>query len=453
MVSSLVRAEALLPHAGDSPAFRRALTLAHRVACVQLRAGCKKLRLDRPLQWAFAEASAKLYAHMPSLPQLPIPPLAESLALYLESTKPFTTEASFAETKARVEAFGASGGLGERLQARLEAHRDALAANGESTSWLADWWDNLAYVDYRDSLPFYVSYFYAFADDTRGRTGQVERAASLIKGFAHARNLVQSGALAPEGSEKRGYLCSNGYKYLFNSCRIPGPTVDFVHCYDPSDPRAMEVTVSRKGQFFAFSMLGPDGRLLSVAAVEEQLRSIVEMAGSVNEPSLGALSAMDRDSWWQAREGLLRIEGNAEALEVLERSMFHVSLEDSEPVTQSEVNWSTLYEVQNRFCDKTINLLVYGNGKASFVGEHSKSDGSPTARLCDMVLAALSNGEFDEGAAAAAAQRSSSLSTPTRVPISFDGAALKALDAAEVSVLLYTVTLYANLAHSLTRSP
>ena len=243
---------------------------------------------------------------------------------------------------------------------------------------------------------------------------------------------MQSGALAPEGSTKRGYLCSNGYKYLFNSCRIPGPTVDFVHCYDPSDPRAMEVTVSRKGQYFAFSMIGSDGELLSVAAIEQQLRSIVAMAGSVNEPSLGALSAMHRDSWWQAREGLLRIEGNAEALEVLERSMFHVSLEDTEPVTQTEVNWSTLYEVRNRFCDKTINLLVYGNGKASFVGEHSKSDGSPTARLCDMVLAALSKGEF--GDSAAAAEGSSSLSTPTRVPISFDGAALKALETAEAYV-------------------
>lgn len=125
----------------------------------------------------------------------------------------------------------------------------------------------------------------------------------------------QSGALAPEGSAKRGFLCSNGYKYLFNSCRVPGPLSDWVHCYDPSDPRAMEVTVSRKGQFFVFSMLGDDGKLLGMADVEQQLASIIEMAGSVNEPSLGALSAADRDAWWQAREGLLRIDGNKEALE------------------------------------------------------------------------------------------------------------------------------------------
>jgi len=157
----------------------------------QIRAACKKLRIDRPLQWAFASANSKLYAHTPSLPQLPIPTLSDSLATYLESTKPFTTDATFEETKARVAAFGAPGGLGERLQARLEAHRDTLAANGESTSWLADWWDDLAYVDFRDSLPFYVSYFYAFADDALGRNGQVQRAASLIKGFAHAQALVQ----------------------------------------------------------------------------------------------------------------------------------------------------------------------------------------------------------------------------------------------------------------------
>ena len=30
----------------------------------------------------------------------------------------------------------------------------------------ADWWENAAYLDYRDSIAFYVSYFFLFADDS-----------------------------------------------------------------------------------------------------------------------------------------------------------------------------------------------------------------------------------------------------------------------------------------------
>ena len=42
----------------------------------------------------------------------------------------------------------------------FDAH-DAIQrvpATTGGSSWLAEWWDNWAYLDYRDSLPFYVSY-------------------------------------------------------------------------------------------------------------------------------------------------------------------------------------------------------------------------------------------------------------------------------------------------------
>eukprot|EP01052_Picozoa_sp_SAG31_P039520 SAG31_NODE_5497_length_2500_cov_2.330696_1_plen_109_part_00 len=39
--------------------------------------------------------------------------------------------------------------------------------------------------------------------------------------------------------------------------------------------------------------------------------------------------------------------------------------------------------------------MVWEDGKAAFIGEHSRSDGSPTARLCDLVLTRQATGAFD----------------------------------------------------------
>lgn len=52
--------------------------------------------------------------------------------------------------------------LADELHARLTQHRDnvdKLTAVKGGSSWLAEWWDNIAYLDYRDSIAFYVSYF------------------------------------------------------------------------------------------------------------------------------------------------------------------------------------------------------------------------------------------------------------------------------------------------------
>ena len=72
-----------------------------------------------------------------------------------------------------------------------------------------------------------------FSDDMACKDG-CSRAASLITGFAELGQEVTSGQLAPEpngrGEEK---LCSNGYKFLFHSCRVPGAEKDAVNCYNP----------------------------------------------------------------------------------------------------------------------------------------------------------------------------------------------------------------------------
>jgi carnitine O-acetyltransferase len=356
--------------------------------------GLSVIRSQLPVDWVFANKDAPLYAHMETMPRLPVPDLGHTLEKYLYSVQPFLSESELNRTKMKVEEFGAPGGLGETLDTRLRAKMKS----SPDTSWIAEWWENAAYLDYRDSIAFYVSYFYHFADD-EARTTSTSRAAALIAGFAELAQEVTTGSLEPELTGRAGSppMCSNGYKFLFNSCRVPESERDAEHCYDPSLYRG-EVVISRKQQLFLLNIAG-----MPTDAIEKHLEHIIAVADEADAPvpSLGVLTGTNRDDWCAARTDMLQSPVNAASLEKIERAMFVVCLDDASPTDPTDVGRTSLNAIGNRFMDKTLQLVVYENGKAAFIGEHARSDGSPTANLCDLLLTRQSTGAFNHSVPAA----------------------------------------------------
>ena len=53
--------------------------------------------------------------------------------------------------------------------------------------------------------------------------------------------------------------------------------------------------------------------------------------------------------------------------------------------------------LRNRWVDKPLEFIIFDNGYAGFMGEHSVMDGTPTARMCDEVLDMLYDPAFDHG--------------------------------------------------------
>lgn len=53
--------------------------------------------------------------------------------------------------------------------------------------------------------------------------------------------------------------------------------------------------------------------------------------------------------------------------------------------------------LRNRWVDKPVNFIVFDNGKAGILGEHSVMDGTPTVALCDTVLDIIADPKFDQG--------------------------------------------------------
>ena len=135
-----------------------------------------------------------------SLPHLPVPPLANTLSKYLETLRPLLSPAEYTRSQSIIRAFGASE-QAEELQRRLEAR---ARASGEGVApvvnWLADWWDETAYMAFREPVVVNVSYFYVHVQDVPdvpdeaigGALLAPKRAARLLKAMLPFRTLVET---------------------------------------------------------------------------------------------------------------------------------------------------------------------------------------------------------------------------------------------------------------------
>jgi carnitine O-acetyltransferase len=102
---------------------------------------------------------------------------------------------------------------------------------------------------------------------------------------------------------------------------------------------------------------------------------------------------------------MLLSKQNAQTLDQIERAAFIVCLDDAKPVTKDEISRESWHgDGRNRFYDKALQFIIYDNGKAGFLGEHSMMDATPTNRICEFTLMGIVKGKFDLNVNAVTAQ-------------------------------------------------
>jgi carnitine O-acetyltransferase len=282
-------------------------------------------------------ASQPLYRFQQSRPRLSVLTLADTVALYVETIEPLASVAEFAHTTRRAKEFLASGSVGHELQQRLTQR----AADRHDTSYLAEWWHKGGYLAVRDPVVCNVSYFFHFADRVAARD--------------HGVPPTSGGRLAGAGAARseEDAVCATAYK------------------------------------FFRIELLDPvSGRAYGFEQLVHQLQRVVADAGA-KESAIGVLTSADRDHWADARDELVRT-GNAAALRAIESAVVVVNLDDARPVSRTEVARALWHgDGRNRFYDKCIQLVVFENGKAGLMGEHSMLDGMPMVRYADYMMTRL----------------------------------------------------------------
>ncbi|KAL5501589.1 CAT2 [Sanghuangporus vaninii] len=347
----------------------------------------KSNKVDVPPGYSVDESAGPMLRFQKSLPRLPVPPLSTTLYKYLETVQPHLTPEEFARTTSVVKAFAESA-FGAELQRRLEARRTQPGMK----NWLIDWWNDVAYMSYRDPVVVYVSYFYVHAE--LGQLGIAERAARLIKAMLPFRNLVETGRLEPE-YVRSAPLCMDSYKWLFNASRYPAKPADTARKFDPATHD--HIVFIRKNRFFEVQ-LTQNGRPLGLAELEQQITSIIAEAGQ--EPDsfpVGILTSENRDTWAEARQHIVSSPQNARALERIESAVAIICLDDTKPTTREELSWACWTgDGRNRWYDKH-QYIIFENGRSGFLGEHSCMDGTPTLRLNEYMLGSLASGKVDFG--------------------------------------------------------
>lgn len=321
-----------------------------------------------------------------SLPRLPVPTLEETAARYVKSLHPLLSPVEYASSKKAVDEFIKPGGVGQKLQEKLIARRE----DPKVKNWIYEWWNDAAYLSYRDPVVPYVSYFYSHRDDRR-RRNPAKRAAALTTAALEFKKQVDSGELEPEYMKKLP-ICMDSYKWMFNASRVAAKPADYPVKYDPKDHK--HIIVIRKNQFFKVAH-EVDGRQLNTSELEAQFKRVYELAQRV--PAVGALTSENRDIWTDARQLLLDASPkNKAALEAIESAAFAVCLDDASPVTLEERARQYWHgDGQNRWYDKPLQFIVNDNGTSGFMGEHSMMDGTPTQRLNDYVNDVIFGNKLD----------------------------------------------------------
>ncbi|CAO3608677.1 unnamed protein product [Cunninghamella blakesleeana] len=369
-----------------------------------------------------ANASGPMLRYQNNLPKLPVPALSGTLQKYLQSVRPLLSDEDYKKTQELVKEFEAPGGLGSKLQERLVAR----ANNPNVVNWLEDWWLDQAYMAYRDPVVIYVSYFFYYKDD-KLRKLPAQRAAAITTAALEFKQQVVGQTLEPEYA-KGEPMCMDSYKYMFNNCRMPKKPSDYEAIFDPV--KHNHVIAIRKNKFYVIDTIH-DGKQLSTNELQQQFQRVIDLAGEEKGDAIGVLTAENRDNWTDARELLLAANpSNKTALNQIESSSFVICLDDNVPFTRDEgIRECWHGDGRNRFFDKPLQFIVFDNGKAGFLGEHSCMDGTATCRLNEYVCEGLRNKTVNHGSE----EVRSSLPQPTELKFQLNDELKQTIKSAETN--------------------
>lgn len=329
--------------------------------------------------------STRTFGNDDDLPRVPLPSVAESCERFLEWCTPLLTEDELAETKAAVEEFQREGSAAHTLHAAL-AEYDATEG---VRSWLDTFWP-YRYLGRRDRIALNANFFFLFNDVD---AGQAERAANLIASTLHYKTLLDEERVPP--IVQRGVPQSmDQNKFLFSTTRIPGEVQDTVRApYSdewPGPSTERHILVFYRGNMFRMDVLGEQGTPHTLDELADGIRAVMG-AGAIpaaSGTSVGHLTTKARAEWAASRQDLLAAdEGNSELLDEVERALFCICLEDLVPEDAHQTCDQLLHgDSANRWFDKAVSFIVFGDGTAGINVEHCELDGTTVLRFVDALF-------------------------------------------------------------------
>uniref|UniRef100_A0A8C7GVR2 Peroxisomal carnitine O-octanoyltransferase n=1 Tax=Oncorhynchus kisutch TaxID=8019 RepID=A0A8C7GVR2_ONCKI len=320
----------------------------------------------------------RTFQYQHSLPPLPVPSLEGSLAKYLDAVRPFATEEEYQVTAAVVKRFGE--GIGKDL------HQKLLQRARTRRNWLEEWWLDAAYLELRYPSQLNVNfggpapYLEHCWPPTEGV--QLQRTSISMWHTLQYWDLLRTERLDPH---KAGnvVLDMDQFRMLFCTCKVPGVTKDTIINYfktESEGPCPSHVVVMCKGRFFSFDAVC-DGHILTPPELLRQLTHVKQCCeGEPAGDGVAALTSEERTRWAEAREYLIGIDpANKTILEIIQSSLFVVSLDDAKPYVTRE---ALTGDPTIRWGDKSYNSLSFADGTFGSNCDHAPYDAMVLVTHC-----------------------------------------------------------------------
>lgn len=203
----------------------------------------------------------------------------------------------------------------------------------------------------------------------------INRAVSLINGLMKARDFYTNGKFSQDTMKNRA-LSMQWYNYIF-SCSmqfLPGS----IERYKAPDSLSRHIVVMVRGNMYKVELIRSDKegfeRTIPSRQLKKQIEHILETDALRKPPTpIAVLTSMTPSQRCQEEQRLKCLsQRNRTNLSLLRDALFVVAIDpDDSPRTANEAMFALHSgNFVNRWYDKSVQLIVFGNGVAGFVNNY-----------------------------------------------------------------------------------
>ncbi|XP_046829201.1 choline O-acetyltransferase isoform X1 [Vespa crabro] len=327
------------------------------------------------------------------LPSLPVPDLETTMQKYLAQVEVITPN-HLEKTRSLVRGF--LSGSGPKLQQYLLERRHKM------NNWATDWWLYDMYLSVPLALP--INSNPGIVLEGKQFTNQQDAAIFLgrfIMELLNYQELLDRSELEIERVKSKDGktmqpLCMAQHYQMFRIYRRPGINIDEQIIFDRATS-GDHIIVVHHNQFYSVPVRASDRGRITESELIQQILKIMETKANPVTPPIGILTTAKRPVWAKAREELMKNERNRHNIELLERCLCIVCIDDDVlPATfnnpyRTNDRWigerdlaNVLHHIlhgggsrhlaANRWFDQTVQLILGKDGLWGVCYEHSAGE-------------------------------------------------------------------------------